>query len=64
MRDLVVCIAILIIVFVPSYYSEKYLIESGNEVVSRLNVIKDEIEEDSMENIAELKQIKNKRDEI
>jgi len=64
MRDFIVCIAILIIVFVPSYYSEKYLIESGNELVTRLNIIKDEIEEDSMENIEELKQIKNKWDEI
>lgn len=64
MRDLIVCITILVIVFVPSYFSGKYLTESGNELVMRLNVIKDEIEEDSMENLEELKKIKQRWDEI
>ena len=64
MRDLIVSIAILIIVFVPSYISEKYLIDSGQELVVRLNIIKDEIEEDSMESLEELQEIKKKWDEI
>lgn len=64
MRDLVVFIAIIIIVFVPSYYSEKYLINTGNELVERLNIIKDEVEDDSMERLDELKDIKRRWDEI
>lgn len=64
MRDLIVVIVILLIVFVPSFFSEKYLKESGSELVSRLNVIKDEIEEDRMENLEELYAIKKKWDEI
>lgn len=64
MRDLIVCIAILIIVFVPSYFAQKYLVDTGDELVSRLNVIKDEIEEDRMENLEELNKIKNRWDEI
>ena len=64
MRDLIVCIAILIIVFIPNYFSQKFLIDTGNELVSRLNVIKDEIEEDCMENLNELNSIKKRWDEI
>ena len=64
MRDLIVAIVILLVVFVPSYFSEKYLKDSGSELVSRLNVIKDEIEEDRMENLEELHAIKKKWDEI
>ena len=64
MRDFIVCISILISVFVASYFSEKYLIDSGNNLVERLNIIKDEIEEDSMESIEELKQIKKEWDKM
>lgn len=64
MRDFIVCISILISVFVASYFSEKYLIDSGNNLVERLNIIKDEIEEDSMESIEELKQIKEEWDKM
>ena len=64
MRDLIVCIAILIIVFIPNYFSQKFLIDTVNELVSRLNVIKDEIEEDRMENLNELNSIKKRWDEI
>lgn len=64
MRDFIVCITILISVFTASYFSEKYLIESGNNLIERLTVIKDEIEEDSMENIEELKAIKKEWDKI
>ena len=64
MRDLVVFIAILLIVFVPGYFSEKYLVDTGNELVQRLNVIKNEIEEDRMENLEEVKAIKKRWDEV
>lgn len=64
MRDLFVSIVIILIVFIPSYYAEKYLIESGTELTTRLNVIKDEVEEDSMESIDELIKIKEKWDEV
>ena len=64
MRDLIVVIAIILIVFIPSYYSEKYLIDTGNELVERLNIIKDEVEEDRMERLNELVKIKERWDEI
>ncbi len=64
MRDLFVSIVIILIVFIPSHYAEKYLIESGTELTTRLNVIKDEVEEDSMESIDELIKIKEKWDEV
>lgn len=64
MRDLIVFIAIILLVFIPGYYSEKYIINTGNELVERLNVIKDEIEEDKMESLNELTKIKQKWDEV
>ena len=64
MRDLIVFIVIILLVFIPSYYTEKYLVNSGNSIVEKLNVIKDEVEEDSMENIEELKKIKDEWDKI
>ncbi|MBO5142608.1 MAG: DUF4363 family protein [Clostridia bacterium] len=64
MRDFIVTVVIILIVFIPSYYSEKYLINTGNELVERLNVIKDEVEEDSIENMEELIKIKERWDEI
>lgn len=64
MRDLIVLVAIVLIVFIPSYYTEKYLIESGNAIVARLNVIKDEVEEDSLESMEELTKIKAEWDKI
>lgn len=64
MRDIIVVIVIVLIVFVPSYYSEKYLIDTGKELVERLNVVKDEVEEDSMEKMDELIKIKQRWDEV
>lgn len=64
MRDIIVVIVIVLIVFVPSYYSEKYLIDTGKELVDRLNVVKDEVEEDSMEKMDELIKIKQRWDEV
>lgn len=64
MRDFIVCISILVLVFTASYFSEKYLVESGNNLVKRLNVIKDEIEEDSMDNMQELNLIKKEWDKM
>lgn len=64
MRDLIVVIVVILIVFIPSYYSEKYLSESGSKIVDRLNVIKDEIEEDRMQNLEELLSIKENWDSI
>lgn len=64
MRDLIVSISIILIVFIPSYYAEKFLIDSGKELTTRLNVIKNEVEEDSMESMAELIKIKEKWDEV
>ncbi len=64
MRDLIVTIVILILVFVPGYYSERYLENSGNHLIERLNVIKEETEEDKMENMAELLDIKKQWDEM
>ena len=63
MRDLIVSITIIVLVFTSSYFSEKYLIDSGKELVERLNVIKEEVEEDSMERFQELTNIKKKWDE-
>ena len=64
MRDLIVSISILLLVFVPGYYSEKYLIDTGNELVNRLRVVESEIKEDRMESIEELKNIKKRWDEV
>lgn len=64
MRDFIVTVVIVLVVFIPSYYSEKYLIDTGNELVERLNVIKDEVEEDSLESMEELIKIKERWDGI
>jgi hypothetical protein len=58
MRDLIVSVAIIMLVFISGYYSEKYLIDTGKELVSRLKVIEAEIKEDKMESFEELKDIK------
>lgn len=64
MRDLIVSVSIILIVFILGYFSEKYLIDTGNELVSRLEVIESEIKEDKMERIEELKDIKRRWDEV
>lgn len=64
MRDIIVVIAILLIIFIPSYVSEKYLIDSGNKLIEKLNVIKKEIKEDKMDNMKELTDIKKEWDEM
>ena len=64
MRDLIVAVAIILLVFISGYFSEKYLIDTGNELVSRLEVIEAEIKEDKMESFEELKDIKKRWDEI
>lgn len=64
MRDLIVLIAIFLGVFIASFYTEKYLVDSGNSIVEKLTVIKDEVEEDSMESMDELVKIKEEWDTI
>ena len=64
MRDLIVSVAIIMLVFISGYYSEKYLIDTGKELVSRLKVIEAEIKEDKMESFEELKDIKKRWDEV
>lgn len=64
MRDLIVLIAIFSGVFIASFYTEKYLVDSGNSIVEKLTVIKDEVEEDSMESMDELVKIKEEWDTI
>ena len=64
MRDLIVSVVIIMLVFISGYYSEKYLIDTGKELVSRLKVIEAEIKEDKMESFEELKDIKKRWDEV
>ena len=42
MRDLLVFIGIILIVFIPSYYTEKFLVDSGMESIEELTKIKAE----------------------
>ena len=64
MRDLMVSVVIIMLVFISGYYSEKYLIDTGKELVNRLKVIEAEIKEDKMESFEELKDIKKRWDEV
>jgi len=64
MRDLIVSVVIIMLVFISGYYSEKYLIDTGKELVNRLKVIEAEIKEDKMESFEELKDIKKRWDEV
>jgi len=62
MRDLVVLISIILIVFIPSYYSEKYLNNTGKSIVRKLEVIKEEVEDDKIERLEEVIKIKEEWD--
>lgn len=64
MRDLIVSVVIILLVFISGYFSEKYLIDTGNELINRLKVVEAEIKEDRMESLEELKNIKKRWDEV
>lgn len=64
MRDFVVCVVIVIVVFLASYHSEQFLIRSGNQIVERLHAVEREVEEDRMTNFAQLREIKEDWDNV
>lgn len=58
MKDLSVVIIILILVFVPGYYTEKYLEASGERILKQVSEIENEIKEGKLENIEKIKELK------
>lgn len=51
MKDLIIVIVVIALVFVPGYYTKKYLEDSGKMIVETLKEIRDEVNNGEMDNI-------------
>lgn len=60
MKDLSVIVIILLLVFVPGYYSEIYLKKSGEEIVNMLEKVEEEVKFGNMDNFNKVEEIKKK----
>lgn len=60
MKDWSVVIIILLLVFVPGYYSEIYLEKSGKEIVKMLENVENDVKHGNMEDLMKVKEIKEK----
>lgn len=60
MKDWSVVIIILLLVFVPGYYSEIYLEKSGEEIVKMLENVENDVKHGNMEDLMKVKEIKEK----
>ncbi len=58
MKDFSIIIIILILVFVPGYYTEKYLEDSGEKILKQISEIENEIKDGNLENIEKVKNLK------
>lgn len=60
MKDLSVIVIILLLVFVPGYYSEIYLKKSGEEIVNMLEKVEEEVKFGNMDYFNKVEEIKKK----
>lgn len=60
MRDLIVVITIIILVFVPGYYIQKHLEDSGATIVKMLEKIRETVEKDEMAEIGLVYSLRDK----
>lgn len=67
MKDLIIVIIVIVLVFVPGYYTKKYLEDSGEKIVETLVEIRHDVEQDRFENsnlVYELKEEWDKEQEL
>lgn len=67
MKDLIIVIVVLALVFVPGYYTKKYLEDSGKKIVETLVEIREDVEQERFENanlVYELKDEWDKEQEL
>lgn len=67
MKDLIIVIAVLALVFVPGYYTKKYLEDSGKKIVETLVEIREDVEQERFDNsnlVYELKDEWDKEQEL
>lgn len=50
MKDLIIVIVVLLLVFVPGHYTKKYLVDSGEKIVEILTEIRQDVEQERFEN--------------
>ena len=50
MKDLIIVIVVLVLVFVPGHYTKKYLEDSGEKIVEILTKIRQDVEQERFEN--------------
>lgn len=50
MKDLIIVIVVLLLVFVPGHYTKKYLEDSGEKIVEILTEIRQDVEQERFEN--------------
>lgn len=58
MKDFSIIIVILILVFVPGYYAEKYLESSGERILKQVAELENEIKEGKLENVDKVERLK------
>lgn len=67
MKDLLIVIVVIALVFVPGYYTKKYLEDSGKKIVETLVRIREDVEQERFENanlVYELKDEWDKEQEL
>lgn len=67
MKDLLIVIVVIALVFVPGYYTKKYLEDSGKKIVETLVKIREDVEQERFENanlVYELKDEWDKEQEL
>lgn len=52
MKDFIIVIIVIALVFIPGHYTKKYLEDSGEKIVETLIELRDEINNGQMENIS------------
>ncbi|MBO5179574.1 MAG: DUF4363 family protein [Clostridia bacterium] len=63
MKDLIIVIVVIALVFVPGYYTKKYLEDSGKKIVETLVQIREDVEEGRFENSNLVYELKDEWDE-
>ena len=58
MKDLIIVLTVIIIIFVPGYYTQKYLEKSGAEIIEIVEELKEEIRNDNMENFNKIEKLR------
>ncbi len=58
MKEAIIIIVVLILIFVPNYFFENYLKDSGNELIEIIESMEKDVADDNTDNIENAKKLK------